>query len=313
MERVDEWRGDQIKEGVLSCGTGRHSFGITQFVPRFLSGNHYTTSFGLEWIKHSRTQLDSANGMRLSEERFYRETNWPRDLSGQSVLEVGSGSGRFTEIALRTGAQVVSVDASAAVDANWSHHGRHPNLLLCQASLYELPFREGTFDKVFCFGVLQHTPDVARAFASIAKFPRAGGELAVDAYNREYWRNYHTPEYLIRPVTKRIRHDRLYRWVSRAVPRLLPVSTWLRDRVPVIGRQLSAMVPVSNYQGALPTSSRELMVEYSVLDTFDTLSPAYISPQRPADVRQWFVEAGYEQIEGDRGTVFAMRGRRGLL
>jgi len=30
---------------------------------------------------------------------------------------------------------------------------------LFQASIYELPFAPRQFDKVFCFGVLQHTPD----------------------------------------------------------------------------------------------------------------------------------------------------------
>jgi 2-polyprenyl-3-methyl-5-hydroxy-6-metoxy-1,4-benzoquinol methylase len=32
------------------------------------------------------------------------------DLTGQVVLELGSGSGRFTEQAARTGATVVSLD-----------------------------------------------------------------------------------------------------------------------------------------------------------------------------------------------------------
>jgi SAM-dependent methyltransferase len=310
IERVEERESDQIKEGSLICSTGQHLFKITRFIPRFLSGDHYTSSFGFEWNQHVRTQLDSMNGMRLSEERFFRQTNWPHDLSGQTVLEVGSGAGRFTEIALQTGALVISVDASAAVDANWNNNGRFPNLILCQASLYELPLKPATLDKVFCFGVLQHTPDVARAFKSIARFPRPGGELAVDVYNKKYWKNYHTPIYLIRPLTKHIPHDRLYRWVSWAVPRLIPLSSWLDSHVPIIGRHLSALVPISNYQGLLPTSSQELIRQYSILDTFDTLSPVYISPQRPSVVYQWFFETGYEQIEFNRKTVFSMRARR---
>lgn len=295
------------------CGTGRHHFKISRFVPRFLAEGHYASSFGFEWNKHVHTQLDSANGMRLSEERFFRETNWPRDLSGQTVLEIGSGSGRFTEVALQTGAFVVSVDASSAVDTNWGNNGHCPNLLLCQASLYQLPLKPETFDKVFCFGVLQHTPDVAAAFASIAKFPRPGGELAVDIYNKDYWWNFHRPEYLIRSLTKHLPHDRLYRLVSWMVPRLLPVSAWLRARVPLVGRKLSSLLPISDYQGTLPTNSRDLIVAYSILDTFDTLSPAYISPQCPTTVHEWFVEAGYKQIEFDQATTFSMRGRRRAL
>ena len=223
---------------------------------------------------------------------------------------MGSGAGRFTEIALQSGAHVFSVDASRAVDANWNNNGHLSNLILCQASLYELPFPQDYFDKVFCFGVLQHTPDVALAFASIAKFVRPGGELVVDVYNKKYWRNFHTPMFLIRPITKRMPHDRLYRWISWCVPRLLPISTWLRFHIPFIGRQVSDLVPIVNYSGFLPTQSAEIIEQYCILDTFDDLSPKYISPQRPHAVRQWFLDAGYENIEFDNATVSAMRGEK---
>ena len=313
IERADEKKHDRIKNGSLICSTGAHRFVVYAFVPRFVQPEVTTSAFGYEWNKHPRTQLDSENGMLVSQERFYRQTNWPKNLSGQKILEVGSGAGRFTEIAVKTGANVISVDASQAVDANWNNNGDSPNLILCQASLYNLPFRPGYFDKVFCFGVLQHTPDVSLAFSTIAKFVKPGGELVVDVYNKNYWRNYHTPIYLIRPITKRIAHDRLYRWISWLAPWLLPVSTWLRQNIPIIGWQMSATIPLTNYFGLLPTKSIELVEQYSILDTFDTLSPMYIKPERPEVVRQWFLDAGYESIEFDNATVFSMRGKRKLL
>jgi 2-polyprenyl-3-methyl-5-hydroxy-6-metoxy-1,4-benzoquinol methylase len=312
IESVEEREGDRIKKGFLICSTGQHRFPVAGFMPRFVSTDDATCAFGFEWNRHPRTQFDSVNGMRLSEDRFFAQTNWPRDLSGNKILEVGSGAGRFTEIALQTGATVFSVDASQAVDANWNNNGHHANLILCQASLYELPFPQDYFDKVFCFGVLQHTPNVALAFKKIAQFVRPCGELVVDVYNKNYWRNFHTPMYLIRPITKRIPHETLHHWLSRSVPRLLRISTWLRDHVPFIGRQLGALIPVANYNGVFPTDSVELLEQYSILDTFDTLSPKYISPQRPDTVRQWFINAGYQDIEFDTATVFYMRGRRKL-
>ena len=302
--------GMRVRNGRLKCIAAGHTYPVRNFVPRFTQTDVNTAAFGFEWNKHPKTQFDSVNGMRLSEDRFFRETNWPRDLSGQKVLEIGCGAGRFTEIALKTGAQLFSVDASHAVDANWSNHGHHPNLTLCQANLYELPFPEAYFDKVFCFGVLQHTPDVASAFTTISRYTRSGGELAVDVYNKRFWRNYHQPIYLIRPLTKRMPHHRLYRWVSWSVPRLMPISTWLRNHVPVIGRQVGALVPVHNYTGILPTASTSLLQQYSILDTFDTLAPQHLTPQRPEVLRQWFHMAGYEQIESDNATVCTVRGRR---
>src|SRR5437867_11627641 len=114
IESVEEKERDRIEQASLICSTGQHRFQVIGFIPRFILIDDATSAFGFEWNKHPRTQFDSANGMRLSEERFFRQTNWPKDLSGQKILEVGSGAGRFTEIALKTGATVFSVDASQA-------------------------------------------------------------------------------------------------------------------------------------------------------------------------------------------------------
>jgi ubiquinone/menaquinone biosynthesis C-methylase UbiE len=32
-------------------------------------------------------------------------------------------------------------------------------VLIVQADVFAMPFRAGTFDRIFCFGMLQHTPD----------------------------------------------------------------------------------------------------------------------------------------------------------
>ena len=53
---------------------------------------------------------------------------------------------------------------------------------------YEMPFFDNSFDKVFCFGVLQHTPSFAtavRALISKAKPAFAG----IDPYNKYVDRN----------------------------------------------------------------------------------------------------------------------------
>src|SRR6185437_11529200 len=123
-------------------------------VPRFVPRENYASGFGLEWTKHARTQYDSYSGIRASELRFFGQTGWPRDLTGELILEVGSGSGRFTEQAVSTGATVVSLDYSYAVEANFASNGARSNLLIVQADIFAMPFRPNTFDRVFCFGVL---------------------------------------------------------------------------------------------------------------------------------------------------------------
>src|SRR5262245_44423388 len=171
-----------IVEGSLACGSCSATFPIVAGVPRFVGSDNYAESFGLEWSIHSRTQYDSYSGSNVSEQRFFSETRWGRNLHGQTILEVGSGSGRFTEQALSTGALVVSFDYSRSVDANYASNGRSPNVLIVQASVFQMPFTRGSFDKVFCFGVLQHTPDVKSAFLALPQMLKTGGELVIDVY-----------------------------------------------------------------------------------------------------------------------------------
>ena len=137
------------------------SFPIVKGIPRFCKDENYADSFGFQWNTFDSTQLDSYSSSDLTELRFYASTGWtPQDLGSSSVLEVGSGAGRFTEVFLRTTKGILfSVDYSSAVDANLRNNIRFAERLkLAQASIYELPFADNSFDKVFCLGVLQHTP-----------------------------------------------------------------------------------------------------------------------------------------------------------
>ena len=128
-------------------------------VLRFRQDDGYNTSFALQWNRFKTNQIDAVNGTQLSWRRF-AETGWsPSDLTGKLVLEAGCGAGRFTRILAELGARVVAFDYSAAVDAAHENNGHFPNVVFLQCDIFDMPFRAGAFDYVFCHGVLQHTPD----------------------------------------------------------------------------------------------------------------------------------------------------------
>ena len=94
-------------------------------------------------------------------DRFYNETLWdPEELSRCTVLEVGSGAGRFTEVFLRTTTGFLhSVDYSRAVDVNLRNNFAYADRLKnAQASIYELPFPDNSFDKIFCLAFCSTPP-----------------------------------------------------------------------------------------------------------------------------------------------------------
>jgi SAM-dependent methyltransferase len=177
-----------------------------------------------------------------------------------------------------------------------------------QADIYALPLKKGTFDLVYCLGVLQHTPDVHMSFSALPPLLANDGWLVVDSYLWSF-RSFCHPRFLLRPVTKRMHADRLFSLVQSFAPPLLSLSRVV-GKVPVVGRLLKRLVPVANYEGSYPLTERQL-VEWAVLDTFDWLAPRYDQPQRPATLRRWFEESGLRDVEVFMADHLTGRGRRG--
>src|SRR4030065_2042499 len=194
-----------------------NSFPIVLGVPRIAQPDNYTENFGIQWNKFAKTQLDR-DRLDISKKRFFAETHWDCErLDGKHILEVGSGAGRFSKVILeQTPAVLWSVDYSDAVTANFINNAAiaPERFNIFQASIYELPFEDNSFDKVFCLGVLQHTPDFEASVKALIAKTKFGGEIVVDFYPiKGWWTKIHA-KYLLRPITKRLSHTRLMELVE---------------------------------------------------------------------------------------------------
>jgi len=301
LEMIEVQRGEKgrVRSAVLTCAQCSRQYPVVDYIPRFEPADNYASNFGLQWSKHPETQYDSHSGRNVSERRFFEETKWGTDLRGQRILEVGSGSGRFTEQALSTGAMVVSMDYSSAVTVNYARHGFNDDLLIIQADVYRMPLYEGFFDKIFCFGVLQHTPDPRRAFLSLPPLLRQGGDIAVDVYRKlKGLRAALQTKYWVRPITTRMDPGRLYELTRIYVGLMWPVSR-LIHKLP-LGRQMNWALLIADYEGIYDLSNHMLKT-WAILDTFDMLSPTYDLPQTLDSVQEWFAEAKLQQIEVQYG------------
>jgi SAM-dependent methyltransferase len=276
--------------GTLSCAAG-HAFPVSGGLPRFVTDAGYSGSFGFQWQRHSKDQVDSASGSLISRDRVFKGTGWPEDMTGQTILEAGCGSGRFTEVLLSTGATVFSFDYSEAADVtyqNCADRGAH----VCQASIYDMPFPNASFDRVFCYGVIQHTPDVHASFQRLVAMVKPGGHLAVDVYDSRKW--LFNARYRVRWYTKHMDKQRLHRLCQRLVPAYMklmpPLHPW---------NQL--LVPLKDYRGVLPGLTLQQQIDWSILDTFDMLSPAFDLPQSLRTMQRWCDEAGLVDVTVRRG------------
>jgi SAM-dependent methyltransferase len=277
----------------LRCG-GRQ-YPIRGGIPRFSGDTNYTDSFGLQWNKFPATQMDRNEAkLRFSEERFFTETAWTLEsLAGQDVLEVGSGAGRFSRVVLQhTLAHLWSVDYSSAVDANLANNGSiaPDRFYLFQASIYDLPFPDDSFDKVFCLGVLQHTPDFEASVRALIGKAKAGGEIVVDFYPiKGFWTKIHA-KYILRPISKRMSHDRLLKLIEGNAGRMIAASRLL-DRCGL--HVLTRFLPVPDIRATMPrTLDSDELREWVILDTFDMFSPEFDNPQPILKVARMFERAG---------------------
>lgn len=108
---------------------------------------------------------------------------------GRRVLEVGVGLGTDFVQFVRAGADATGVDLTeAAVDAvrqRLALEGLDAELLVADAE--RLPFETDSFDLVYSWGVLHHTPDTRRALDEVERVLRPGGEARIMLYSRRSW------------------------------------------------------------------------------------------------------------------------------
>lgn len=249
---------------------------------RFTNKKNYTSSFGYQWNKFSKTQLlDNKNLFKkINYQRFFNSTNWKKkELKGQKILEVGCGAGRFSRVILNsTKAKLYSIDYSTAVDANYTNNYKKKfkeRFFLFQSSVYSMPFKNNIFDKVFCFGVLQHTPDAQRAIFSMAKKIKIGGEIVVDFYPLKSFYTFLHAKYLFRLVTKKISNEKLFQIINNYIDIMIEIYFFLKK----VGLGFfTRFLPIVDIHNTLPNLEKKKLRENIVLDTFDMLSPKYDNP-----------------------------------
>ena len=96
-------------------------------------------------------------------------------------------------------------------------------------------------------------------------------------------------KYWVRPLTRRVEPERLYRLTSRYVDFMWPLAKRVR-RIPKIGKPLNWRLLVADYSGL--TDDDAVLREWAQLDTFDMLSPRYDKPASLRTVRRWCQELG---------------------
>jgi ubiquinone/menaquinone biosynthesis C-methylase UbiE len=100
---------------------------------------------------------------------------------GLLMLDVGCGAGSWHARAAEAGARLVAVDLMHGMlqEARVAGAGLQPGPILVQADAQALPFKDASFDRVLCAGVLYHVPDCEHALREISRVLRSGGRAVI--------------------------------------------------------------------------------------------------------------------------------------
>ena len=95
-------------------------------------------------------------------------------VSGRTILDVGTGTGRAAIALARRGGVVTGVDASAEMlaVARRTAGAARVGVTFARGDAHRLAFAAGSFDAVICLRVLMHTPDWRRSLAELCRVAR---------------------------------------------------------------------------------------------------------------------------------------------
>jgi ubiquinone/menaquinone biosynthesis C-methylase UbiE len=116
-----------------------------------------------------------------------------------AILEVGCGTGHWLDAVSGRSPLVAGVEPSFGMLSRARHAA--PSARLVRASAEMLPWRDASFDRVFCVNALHHFTDRQRFFAEARRVLRQGGGLLTigkdpHAERDEWWVYNYFPETL---------------------------------------------------------------------------------------------------------------------
>jgi ubiquinone/menaquinone biosynthesis C-methylase UbiE len=152
---------------------------VTQLAHGSLAGD----AIHQDWVAKYRTP-EAQPFYELAFDEIVRQFAAPRDAV---VLDAGCGSCAKSVLLAARGMKVVGADfaddALALASGTVRARGFEDRITLRQADLTLMPFADGEFRYVVCWGVLMHIPNLDAALAQLARVLAPGGVLVISEGN----------------------------------------------------------------------------------------------------------------------------------
>ena len=245
----------------------------------------YTQNFGKQWKDFSKTQIDEFNNFSISKELLdglvFNEYNNLRD---KVILEIGCGSGRFTQYLSKIAKLLVTNDMSDAIFYN--QYLSRPNVIGIKSDFKKINKLNIKFDIIICRGVLQHTPNPYNSILSLYELCDINGSIYFDIYKKPKLKLIN-PKYLWRKLLKNQSYESLHSFLEKYIDKFLYFRRKLNSILKVnLNYFWDYFFPIYDYKYQLPLNDKQLR-EWAILDTLDGLVTKYDIPLSKKEIQKF--------------------------
>lgn len=319
--RIDKERNGHVISGEFYQGEIRYP--IIGGIPRFIDKSFYTQStqtsegltsesFGYKWREKRSKRL----GARSDDVRFLRE-QFLAVLGCQSLGELktllknanytlNAGCGvAWSEYLFNYGQKTMRhcIDLSLAVETAYLQTQKLENVIVSQASLFNLPYRDETFDIVYSIGVLHHTSDPPKAFFSLVKKVKPGGLIGIYIYNKKPFLR-ELADHKVRKITVNMSYQecmKFSRQMTNLGKALSHIKTPLRikEGIPLLGiKKGTYTLQQFVYNYFIKCWYNEMLDrKYADLVNQDWYHPYFASHHTREEIIDWFKQARMKNIK----------------
>lgn len=258
--------------------------GVPQLVVELKDYKKTEKSFSVEWGILKKDKTPNLNKVRTN---FLKDLNIEKDdAKNKFILEAGCGRGyvgiALSELVGKNG-MFVGLDMSESIfRANQRKYQLTKNtesIQFIRGNIDKPPFKERTFDIIYSFGVLHHTPDTYNSFKSLVPLLKKNGKFYLGVYRKDR-----------RDDTRIVS----FIYGSREFVNKLPLPA-----IYAICFILAPFAKVYAYfntiTGRRPAFNKTL--KEFMWSLFDHFSPQYVHRHTIEEVEKWFKEQGFNKTE----------------
>ncbi|MBK8847189.1 MAG: class I SAM-dependent methyltransferase [Bacteroidetes bacterium] len=143
-------------------------------------------TFAAHSEKYTKAYYEEIEAYRYSKEPEIREFAQFDKWKGKKVLEVGLGAGTDFLQWCRNGALAYGIDLTEEGIAHVQHRLHLYNLSAVEfkvADAESIPYPDNSFDLVYSWGVIHHSPDTEKAYSELVRVCKPGGEIRFMVYH----------------------------------------------------------------------------------------------------------------------------------